>query len=932
MVMGALRRLTRRLGRAGTYSVLTALLLLVMPLALPPLGVLKGVDLFLNEWRAAAAPRAAGGKFVFVAIDKASLDQIGVWPWPRDVHAQVIDRLVAAGAADIFLDIDFSTRSTAAADARLTKALADAGGGVALPAFVQYRAAADETPETVVSRPLSDFEANAWLAAANVAADADGVVRDLPLGVTLDGQVVQSVAALLAGEPEPSAASFGIDFSISPASVPVFSVSDLLSGRVPADALAGRSVVVGAYAAELKDVFAVPVYGLLGGPMLHILGAETLLQDRVPVPLDPTPYAVAIAGLLVLSIRSGRPLSGWLLLPLLGLTAAAVEGAAFYLQQRYSLVLPSAGIELVLATGLLLYLIEHVDIGNWLAALAQVESRNSQTLLRRVIDDSVDGVVILDHQGRLVEVSRSAETIFGPGLHRALVSDFSANAPLPMQAALERARRQKGEAGALPVDFELELREAAGHRHLEGHVAISLLETAEEAADPADVPYVACVTVRDVTAKRAYAEKLKALSQYDELTGALRRDELVRRMDAVACDDWSVFAINLHRFAAINMVLGRSTGDDLLKAVVMRLKENAPRGALVARSEGDGFSVAVPSAALAMPPAEFAEHLIGLLSRAFVLGPSVAEIGARIGICVSGEGRDPAGLVAGAEAALDHARKSVGSGYSLHDSDEARRQIRARALEAEMKGALAAGQFFLLYQPQVELARGSLTGAEALVRWRHPEFGVVPPFEFIEIAEASGFICELGAFVVEEACRQAITWPEALSVSVNVSPLQFTRMDMVAVVRKALSESGLSPERLHLEITESAFLDVSDEILAQLAALRALGVKIALDDFGTGYSSLGYLARFPLDFIKIDQSFVRRLATDPASLTIVGAVKSLAAGFGARVVCEGIEGETEWQMLAAMGCEEGQGYYFGKPQPGEDIRLAAARVPDRKRA
>ncbi len=929
--MDAVRKLIRRMGRAGTYSVLTALLLLVMPLALPPLGVLNGVDLFLTEWRAAAAPRAAGGKFVFVAIDKGSLDAIGVWPWPRDVHAAVIDRLVAAGAADIFLDIDFSARSTAASDDRLAKALADAGGGVVLPAFVQYRSAAGDTPETVVSRPLPEFEANAWLAAANVAADPDGVVRGLPHGVMLDGQVVQSVAALLAGEPEPSAASFDIDFSISPASVPVFSVSDLLSGRVPAEALAGRSVVVGAYAAELKDVFAVPVYGLLGGPMLHILGAETLSQDRVPVPLDPMPCALAIAGLLVLSIRSGRPLSGWLLLPLLGLTAAAVEGAAFFLQARHSLVLPTAGIQLVLATGLLLYLIEHVDIGNWLAALAQVESRNSQTLLRRVIDDSVDGVVVLDHEGRFVEVSRSAETIFGAGLYRMLLADFTANAPLPMQAALERARREKGEAGSAPVGFELELREAGASRYLEGHVAVSLLETAEEAGEPAERPFVACVTVRDVTARRAYAEKLKALSQYDELTGALRRDELVRRMDAAACDDWAVFAINLHRFAAINMVLGRSTGDDLLKAAVARLKENAPRGALIARSEGDGFSVAVPAAALAMPPAEFAEHLIGLLSRAFTLGPSLAEIGARIGICTSGEGRDPAGLVAGAEAALDHARKSAGSGYSLHDSDEARRQIRARALEAEMKGALATGQFFLLYQPQVALADGRLTGAEALVRWRHPERGVVPPFEFIEIAEASGFICELGAFVVEEACRQATTWPEHLSVSVNVSPLQFTRMDMVAVVRKALAESGLSPERLHLEITESAFLDVSDDILGQLAALRALGVKIALDDFGTGYSSLGYLARFPLDFIKIDQSFVRKIATDTASLTIVGAVKSLAAGFGARVVCEGIEGEAEWHILAAMGCEEGQGYYFGKPQPGEDI-LRAASAPERKRA
>ncbi|MHB0952867.1 MAG: EAL domain-containing protein [Allorhizobium sp.] len=931
--MKGLRRLAARMGRTNTYSVLTALVLLLLPIALPASGFLQSVDLGLSEWRAARAPRPVGDRFVFVAIDKQSLDKIGVWPWPRTVYAEVIDKLAHAGASDIFLDVDFSARSTQEADARLARSLSDAGGGVVLPAFVQYQNANPGHEATAVSRPLAQFEEVAWLASANVVPDPDGVVRSLPLGVKLDDTVVQSVAALLAGVPETRTGDFSVDFSISPDTVPIFSVADLLSGSIPDEQLSDKSVVIGAFATELKDIFAVPVYGLLNGPMLHILGAETLLQGRVLRPLDPMPYALALAGLIVLSIRSARSVSGWILLPLLFLTSGGAEAAAFHLQAQRALLLPTAVLQVILAAGLLLYLVENVDIGRWLARLAQLESRNSQKMLRRVIDDSADAVIILDHKGKVLEASRSAEVIFGTDLCRSMSEDFAENAPQPMAAALEKARSLRGSAGVLPVPFEFVVVSGGETRALEGHVTLSVLETVDGPDDQQERPFVACITVRDMTERRAYEEKLKNLSQFDELTGALRRDELLRRIEAAGFDGWAIFALNLHRFSAINTVLGRATGDLLLRAVAARLQDDVPEGALIGRTDGDGFCLAVPAVMLGASATDFADRVIALLSKPFFVGNSVAEIGARIGICCSAGTHESAGqLVAGAEAALDRARASAGSGYSVYDPDSAGRQLRALALEAEMKGALESRQFFVLYQPQVDLASGGVIGAEALVRWMHPEQGVIPPLEFIEIAEASGFICQLGAWVLEEACRAASAWPGHMTVAVNVSPLQFVRSDVVAAVQHALQLSGLAPDRLHLEITESAFLDSSDTVLGQLSALRVLGVKIALDDFGTGYSSLGYIAKFPLDRIKIDQAFVRHVASDQASRNIVCAIKALASGLGAKVVCEGIEGEAEWRQLASMGCEEGQGYYFGKPQSGEDILQLVAGPPAKWRA
>jgi len=240
-------------------------------------------------------------------------------------------------------------------------------------------------------------------------------------------------------------------------------------------------------------------------------------------------------------------------------------------------------------------------------------------------------------------------------------------------------------------------------------------------------------------------------------------------------------------------------------------------------------------------------------------------------------------------------------------------------LEQEMRPAMASGQFQVVYQPQVLTSNGNPIGAEALIRWSHPEFGVVSPLEFVEIAESTGLIVQLGQMILNQACRDAASWASDISVSVNVSPVQLVREDLVQDVRDALESSGLSPERLLLEITESSFISDTDSLMFMLDGLKQLGVSVVLDDFGTGYSSLGYLSRFPVDKIKVDQSFIRNIANNSANQAIVRSIKVLADGFTINVLCEGVETEADLRIVQSLGCQEIQGYLFGKPQPANEL-------------
>ncbi|WP_432431583.1 EAL domain-containing protein [Rhizobium leguminosarum] len=874
--------------------------MLALPLTAANVGIFQAFNNSLFAKRFEWAPRQASGNVIFVAIDKHSLDAVGTWPWPRSIYATLVDKLIGSGARDIFLDVDFSAFSSKHEDDRLAAALKRAGGGVLLPVFRQQETASSS--QTAVTRPIPQFLENAWPVFANVAMDADGVVRRFDLGSQLDGNRTQSAASAI-GRIDSSSGSLLIDYSIRPETVPTISLSEVLNGSVPAEAMTDRSVVVGASATELKDIFPVPVYGAIAGPLIHVLAAETLLQNRFLRIFDQAPLELLFAVLLIVLVICGRS-TRIMTMAAAGLTTVIVgEIGAFLLQRQYGLLVGTAVPWSMLLLAWILALNERVDLGQMLVAVANREARNTRRLMRRIIADSSDGVVAFDGDLRIVEASESAKALLRVDVGTLLLDGTDT-------AMIDILQRLVSEHDAEPNRIHTALADftGSGGSHA-AHYEVSITISPTEQTTAARSRFAGCLIMRDVTARREYEHRLKKLSERDDLTGLLNRREFASRLAAIE-GEVLVSVLDIKRFSSLCATLGRDAGDELLKAVAARLA-SAFADDLLARLDGDHFGIATLTNDERRIE-DFADSLSRLFEEPILLRGAVVPVSVRLGVARSGDAA-PGARLAAAESALDAVKASPGQRWSSFDPSTAVRQARSRRLERDMRDALQNRQFFLQFQPQIEFRSRRLVGAEALIRWNHPEFGLISPAEFIPIAESSGLICDIGRWTLFEACTEAAAWPAELSVAVNVSALQFEGSDVEADVRDALSCSGLPASRLCLELTESAFLDKGGASIAKMRALRDREVVIALDDFGTGYSSMNYLADLPLDKLKIDQSFVRRMNGNPSIFEIVRAIVSLAHGLNLVVVAEGVETELEAEALHRLGCETGQGYLFGRP-------------------
>ena len=891
-------------GASGSIALRAVLIasMLALPILAARLNAVTQLDDLLIAKRFEWAPRAASGTIAFIAIDKRTLDEVGVWPWPRGIYATLLDRLTAANAADIFIDVDFSTPSNAAGDRDLASALERAGGGVLLPIFRQQVSATSRN--TVVTRPISSLLSHAWPVFANVSADADGVVRRFDFGDDLDGSPSASAASALGGSTTTSGQRL-IDFSIRLSSVPIYPLADVLSGKVSAGQLSGRSVVVGASATELKDIFPVPVNGALAGPLIHVLAAETLIQKRLLVEFDQLPLQLLFAGALIVAVLSSRSVSLGSL-SLLAVTGAAVgEAAAFFLQRDLGIITGTVvpWLLLILASGLALN--ERIDLVQFIANVANVDARNTRRLVRQIIANSYDGIVAFGADMKIAEISETAKLVLGAREGTDLMSSSENSVTAAVRDLVAQRQTDPTRVYSTTTEF---YRQHLDNRR--GYEAIITLSPVEEQAGQTTQSYGGCIVIRDVTSRMAYEAELKRMAEEDGLTGLFNRREFLARLGTRA---GMVAVIDIERFSDVCATLGRDVGDKLLKAVSTRLADSFPND-LLARVDGDLFAFFWDEYAdLALR----AERILALFESPIVFDGMSIVVAIRVGVVRSG--LDSAeGSLRAAESALDAAKASFGQRWSVHDPAVALQQANSRRLEADMRTALSDGQFFLLYQPQIDLASGRFIGAEALLRWRHPVLGNISPTEFIPIAESSGMICAIGRWVLREACAEAMLWPHG-SVSVNVSPIQFERSQIEEEIRNALSETGLPASRLCIELTESTFIKDGCQSVAKMASLRSAGVSLALDDFGTRYSSMSYLADLPLDKLKIDQSFVRRMTSDHGVLEIVKAIVSLARGLDLEIVAEGVEGLAEQALLHELQCETGQGYLFGRPQAAKEM-------------
>ena len=443
----------------------------------------------------------------------------------------------------------------------------------------------------------------------------------------------------------------------------------------------------------------------------------------------------------------------------------------------------------------------------------------------------------------------------------------------------------------------------------------------------------------DITAHRKAEQTAVFLARHDALTSLPNRVMLRDRLEqdlakAARGQPFAVMLLDLDRFKGVNDLLGHPAGDRLLQLAGERIQACVREVDLAARLGGDEFAVVVAEGALPDSAGRVAERIVAAFAEPFELSatdgdgqPCVhrATVGVSIGIAVApGDGATADALLRHADMALHRAKaEHRGTARFFEQAMDASHLARRQA-EHDLRQALERDEFRVFYQPLVSLQTGAVVAFEALLRWQHPTRGLVPPVEFIPLAEETGLILPMGEWVVRTACRDAAAWPSAVGVAVNLSAVQFRNPSLVQTIQAALAVSGLAAARLELEITESVLLHDSPGTLAMLHALRALGVRIAMDDFGTGYSSLSYLHSFPFDKIKIDRMFVRDVLDRASSGAIVRAIAGLGASLGIATTAEGVETQEQLARLRLDGCTEVQGYLFSRPVPVGEARVLLA--------
>ncbi len=559
---------------------------------------------------------------------------------------------------------------------------------------------------------------------------------------------------------------------------------------------------------------------------------------------------------------------------------------------------------------------------------ARVEQRTEQLghSLRRFssfVAHSSDVVFVLDPAGRVTYCSPSAAAVLG--------RDPAAltGAPFARMLRLTDARVVLEElaaaASAVPNTssrFAFPLRGGDGRWHTTETVVTTLVD------DPAVRGLV--LNTRDVTERDELGEQLAHQTRHDPLTllanRALFQDRVTHALatGSLGGRGLAVLLLDLDGFSAVNDALGSAVGDRLLIGVGQRIAATVRTGDTVARFSGDEFAVLLEEVDDEAAAVATVERLLEVLRAPYPIDGELVTLATSVGLALA----DPAGseppthdeLLRDADLAVARAKAGAGPrGWAVVEAGM-RETVVARVRDGEdLRVALDRGQLHLLYQPTVELSSGRVIGVEALLRWHHPVRGLIAPAEFIGLAEETGLIVPIGAWVLGEACRQAVAWGVPLSVAVNVSGRQLLHGSLPETVAEALRRSGLPPERLVLELTESVLLDHTDSTVAPLRAIRATGVRIAIDDFGTGYSSLSYLSRLPVDLLKVDRSFVDPLGGGGSASALAATIIQLGRALSVHTVAEGIEAPDQLRLLREMGCEYGQGFLFGRPLPPERI-------------
>ena len=925
----------------------TARLLLPAALAAVAIGLVETdwlwrADLMVYDVFRNRSPQAAPPDVVLVAIDEPSLQRLGRWPWRRSLHADLIERLTRAGARAVALDIAFAEPD--ADDHRLAEALR-ASGRVVLPILHEQMAVGGAPVET---RPTPEVgAAAAALGHVDVEVDLDGIVRSVYLQAGLGRPAWPHLALamlqrdpttaprVLPGETDPDptpAPDFWmrdrrvlVPFAGPPGHFRRVSYVDVLDGHVD-DGLRGTFVLIGLTATGLGDRLPTPVSGLdrpMPGIEFNANVLEALRRGTTAQYLSLN-WTRLLTGLLVfligVSVTFVRRQALFALVALVGVVALSWALLTWF--GRWFAPIPAM-------VGVLL---AH-PVAAWRWRLLSVAHERARADV--ALHSLAEGVITADAKGRIDYMNAVAANWVGEGngLGAQLGSVLRVADDLDptSEAAVGLSR------GGVPVDATLVTRTGTPLPVIASIVAIGDGRLPRRGTVVALLPRDRSLPSRPVPGTVAEPPSLEAAGG-DAVAGLPARARLEAQLGRMIAESSrtgrvvAVLVLDITRLRHVNVAFGRRGGDTLLQAVAGRLRGAIREREAVGHVGGDEFVVLSGELRREEDAVALATRLIKVVDAPFSIDGVEVRVRASCGLALSpGSGTDAEALLQQAETAKSWARDHGQAPVQIYGPHMSAPALDRLVLERALQAALEQDQLELVYQPQVDVTTGAVVGAEALVRWTHPEHGHIPTSTFIALAEETQLIVGLGEWVLRTACRQLAEWRARgvppIRLAVNVSPRQVLEPGLCDSIGRALRDFALDPGQLEIEITESVLVRDIDRARTVLDQIKAMGVVIALDDFGVGYSSLGYLSRFPVDCVKIDRSFVDNVTVDGHDRTICLAVLAMARSMQRRVIAEGVETLDQFQFFASKGCDLVQGYFFSRPVSAQDIeRLVQDRT------
>jgi len=912
--------------------ILLTILLLVLGIALTLSDGMKRWDLTLYDLFSTLHYQQPADDVLILAVDELSLREFGRWPWPRSLHARLIDKLRRGGARVVGYDIIFSepSRDNPEDDRELAQAVRE-NGRVVLPVF--HEREAGNGPLRLVL-PLPELARSAAaLGHVDVRLDADGVVRQALLQ---SGNFGKSYPALVLAMLEQSEHGwlarakqrYGngpvyVSFTGPPGHFTSISVADFLQKDYPAEAMRDRMVLVGVTALGLGDNVPTPVSVTsipMPGVEFNANFLSGLINNTLITTVDESWRMGAVLLLALLPMLFYPLLSPRYGLAVVLLLLFSIPMASLLLLHGVHLWFPPSAMLVVLALGYLLWAWRSLE--ETILLLFREKER------ARVILSSIgDGVIAMDTQGKVEYMNPVAEKLTGYTLPeargRALRDIFSTRGEdggWDLVQLMEQCLAEKRIVTMQESAFVL------NRQQQEYVVRISAGILRRKSGRPQGV----ALSITDITRTHRMMQQMTYQATHDMLTGLPNRSLFYERMASILrrrAEDGGQAALiylDLDQFKKVNDQIGHYGADQLLKRVGKRLLSCCGEKDVLAHFGSDKFVVGLNRVVDRDGVARFAERIHDELSAPFTVQGQAVYISCTMGICLfPKDGDDVDELLKNSDTAMYRA-KECGRGLHRFFTMSMNDRIRERLeIEQQLRNAIDRDELQIYYQPQVRASDGRLIGAESLLRWENRKYGAISPARFIPVAEECGLILPIGEWALRQVCKQLQVWRDMnlpmIRLAVNLSSRQFLYGNIYAIVRGLIEESEIEPAFLELEITESMIMEDQEQAIELLGRLKELGVRISIDDFGTGYSSLSYLKHFPVDQLKIDQSFVRDIAHKPGDAAITKAIVTMGHGLGLGVIAEGVEDEEQLAILRGQDCDEIQGYLFSRPLSADQM-------------